>query len=335
MAVVEVTEYKTGRESVSGQLNRRIYQRHFCVRTNNPHTASKEVKIAALIPRPYQPYVTLTEQDYGALVRSVTATQRENSRLLWDVLVAYDSEVELRDNPFLEPPDIRLDTEIYERALIARFDKAHNPEASQNPEFGDPLNAIEPNGLIRGDYCTSAGEPFDPPLMVTEARPLVIFTRNEAIFTVAKKVKYENTLNKYEWCGLQPRQAWLRSIKVQNHVQKATDTQSANIYYVRVEYTFALNAITWDLQVPDIGSYYLDYASGTAVRRAFVVEGTGQPRLGRLDHSVAAQPGKKLAAGEDVQFLKFPDTKRHEVFANLGIDLNLALEERRQRRRGD
>lgn len=332
MAILDVTE-SPRRDGVRGQIGRRLYRREFTVTTNNANTAQKEVLGDIRIPQPYTFYQTTTEIDTGAVVRSVTATQDEASRKVWRVVVEYDSEYEIRDNPFAEPPDIVFDSEMVEEAVYARYDWDFNPETSQNPSAADPRNAVVANGFLRGDFCTSAGEPFDPPIRIQKVRPIVRIGRNEPGVTLANKVLYEGCVNLSMWNGLQPRQAWLKSWRVTSHVQKSTTVNVPDIYYCRSEYTFALKAETWDLQIPDIGSYYLDYSSGTAQQVVFKTK-DGHARMGRLDHSVAAQPGKKLAAGTDVQFLRFSQLMRAVDFTPLNINLNLALSERRARPRG-
>jgi hypothetical protein len=99
-----------------------------------------------------------------------------------------------------------------------------------------------------------------------------------------------------------------------------------------VEYVFALKAETWDLILLDIGSYYIDWSSGSAIKRAFKVEGSGEPRLGLLDHSNPDELGSRLASDQPAQFLRWR-TKREETFSNLGINLDLALSQRRARPR--
>lgn len=334
MAILSVAEYKNGRDAVRGQLGRRLYRRKYVVTTNNAHTEQREILADLRLPQPYTTYLTETGFDLGAVVRSVTATQRDNTRLVWDVVVEYDSEYEIRENPFTEPPEIVFDSELVEEAVYARTDWDYDPQTSQNPAAADPRNAVVGNGFLRGDFCTSAGEPFDPPIKVQKVRPIVRFTRNEAGAPIATKVFFEGCVNLTMWCGLQPRQAWLRSWRMSSHVQKSTTVGVPDIYYARSEYTFALKAETWDLQIPDVGSYYIDYTHVASGERIAFKTKDGHPRLGRLDHSVVAQPGKKLAAGTDVQFLRFSQLLRAVDFTPLGIDLNLSLDLRRAKPRG-
>lgn len=337
MAIVSVTEAHQGRSSFLGQLGRRVRRRHFIVTTDRAVNGSLRVERAIdpttglQIPQPYQTYLTESEFDPGVIVRTVNANQRPESRLVWDVEVEYDSEYEPFENPYTEPPELRYETEIYEQPLPGRAATFYNT-STPSPSSEDPIAGVDALTAWGQGFTTSAGEPFDPPPTMPRARPIVIFTRNQPMFTLADKVKYENSVNKIAWSGLQARQAWLRSIGVSYHVWKSTKVGVPPIYYARVSYTFALKAETWDLQLLDIGSYYLDYSSGSPVRKAFTVEGTGEPRLGLLDHSAEATKGSKLAAGEDAQFLRWR-TFREEDYQPLGINLNLALEHVRTRRR--
>lgn len=331
MAVLSVTEYAKGREGIVGQVGRRLYRRVFVVVTDTPYDDPLVVTSDPEIPQPYDPYQTETTFDNRVVVRSVIPRQRDNNRMVWDVIVEYDSEYEVRDNPFTELPEIRADSETYEQPLPGRAAITYDPQ-SQSPQSEDPAEAGD-QILVWGEgITTSAGEPFDPPVTITKSRPIIVFTRNEPNFSVAFKVRYENTVNKLLWSGLQPRQAWLRSIRATNHVQKSSTVGVADIHYYRVEYTFALRAETWDLMLLDIGSYYVDWSTGSAIKKAFKVEGTGEPRLGLLDHSNPDEPGKKLASDSPAQWLRWR-AFREESYSNLGINLNLALEQRRARRR--
>jgi hypothetical protein len=331
MAILSVSEIAPGRRAARGQIDRRLYVRNFVVLTSSAQTTEHEVvRAEGGLPQPYEPYPT----DFGAVVRNIIAVQREASRLVWDVAVEYDSEYERRDNPFTEPPDIELDSETYEQPLPGRAQTTF--DATQpSPQSQDPTNSSQNANPRWGEgIVTSAGEPFDPPPTQQESRPVIRFTRNQASLTVANKVKYENTVNSQGWSGLQARQAWLRSIRGTSHVQKSTTVGTADLHYIRVTYEFVLKAETWDLQLLDIGSYYLEYsgATSTVLATPGFKTSTGEPRLGLLDHSNEDQPGKKLAAGQAAQFLRWR-TRREEDYESLGINLNLALEERRARKR--
>lgn len=338
MAITAVTESHVGRDGFSSQLSRRGYTRHFTVTTNDPYTTKIVVERATdpntglRIPQPYEFYQTPTEFDTKALVRLVRPRQRDNSRLMWDVFVDYDTEFEPFENPFTEPPVLEFDTETFDQPLpgaAATFYDTGTPASQSEDPSAAGLEVLVAWGA---GITTSAGEPFDPPAVVQRVRPVVRFVHNVPFFLMADKVKWENSVNKTPWNGLQARQAWCRKIGVSYHLWRDTSTTTPDVPYARVSWEFAIKAETWDLFLLDIGSYYLDYSSGSAVRKAFEVEGTGQPRLGLLDHTNQIQLGKKLAAGEDAQFLRFR-AFREEEFNNLGINLNLALEFIRTRRR--
>lgn len=336
--IISVREVAHPRESFVSQLSRRGYVRAFVVTTDSAYTEQIQVQFAidpatgVYIPRPYQYYQTATTYDTKALVRMVSARQRDNTRLVWDVVVEYDTEFEPFENPFTEPPEITFTSETYEQPLPGRAATFYDT-GTPSSQSEDPNEAGQQQLVAWGKgVTTSAGEPFDPPPVMTRARPIVKYGVNLPLFTMAAKVKYENSVNKTAWNGLQPRQAWLRSIEVSYHRWQDSSTTTPDIYFARVNFTWALKAETWDLLILDIGSYYLDWSTGTAVRKAFEVEGTGEKRLGLLDHSVDTQLGKKLAEGQDPQFLRFR-AYREEEFNDLGINLNLALELLRTKRR--
>jgi hypothetical protein len=332
MSVQEIREVAEDRTGPRGQVGRRLYRRHFIVITNSSKDGPVTVLSAAGLPQPYEPYVTESEFDFGAIVRLLTPQQRPNTRTMWDVWVDYDTEFEPFDNPFTEPPEIEDDSEFYDEPLLGTSAVGYSP-GSPSPNSGDPIQDGD-EVLVKGvGYVTSAGEVFDPPPTRPQSRPIVTFTRNQASYSIATKVAYESHVNSEPWSGLQRRQAFCRAIRGRSHVWKSTTVAVPNIFYYRVSYTFALKKETWDLQLPDIGSWYLDWSSGTAVKRSFRVEGTGEPRMGLLDHSNADQPGKRLTSDEQVQWLRWRDTHMQADFNALAIDLNLALANRNTRKR--
>jgi hypothetical protein len=328
---VSVEESKEGRESISAQPDRLLARRLLVVVTNNRQDERTSIEAHPDVPKRYDPYQTDAVFDPRLVVRSVNARQRTESPYVWDVLVEYDSEYELRDNPFSEPPDIRYESEVYDLPLPGRAATSYDYN-SQSPQSEDPVEAGDQITVWGQGITTSAGELFDPPPTDQRSRPIIRFIRNEPNITVAYKVRYENTVNQVPWSGLQARQAWLRSITASSHVQKSSTVGQPDVFYARVEYVFALKAETWDLILLDIGSYYIDWSSGSAIKRAFKVEGSGEPRLGLLDHSNPDELGSRLASDQPAQFLRWR-TKREETFSNLGINLDLALSQRRARPR--
>ena len=337
--ITSVKEVASPRDGFVSQLSRRGYVRNFVVITDSAYTEQVAVQMAVdpntgvFIPRPYQTYQAPSGAfDTKALVRFVRCRQRDNTRLVWDVDVEYDTEFEPFQNPFTEPPELVFDTETYEQPLPGRAATFYNTETPSSQSEEPHIAGGQQLVAWGKGVTTSAGEPFDPPPTMTRARPIVKFTMNVPYFTMALKVKYENSVNKTPWNGLQPRQAWLRSIGVSYHYWQDSSTTTPDIHYARVSFTWAIKVESWDLLILDIGSYYLDWSTGTAVRKSFEVEGTGAPRLGLLDHSVVTQLGKKLADGQDPQFLRFR-AYREEEHNDLGINLNLAMELIRTKRR--
>lgn len=337
MAVVKCSEYAKGRQRGTAQPDRLWCRRPFFVLTNNARDDRIVVENAIdpdtglEIPKLYQPFQTDSEYDPRMVVRNIIATQRDNNRLAWDVMVEYDSEFEVRDDPFSEPPDIRFESEHYQQPLAGKPAQSYvsTSASPQDDETDDGAFVHRNENKVFGHgIVTSAGEPFDPPHTDEESRPVIRYTRNEPNMFVAFKVLFENSVNRDPWSGLQARQALLKSMTGQSHVHKSTTVGQPDIYYARVEYVFVLKAETWDLQLLDIGSYYLKYVAGTAYKFAFRKEGTGEPRLGLLDSSNPDEPGKKLADGQPAQFRRWR-RKRENSFVQLGINLDLALQFRR------
>lgn len=330
MAVIGWSEVSDDRQGMRGQVGRLMARRHFIAETNSPHTEQLAVLSYAECPQPYQPYQTDVAFDPRMVVRALTATPRDNTRLLWDVWVDYDSEYERRDNPFTEPPDIEYDSELFDEPMPGRAAPQYDISSQSGNSGADPLIEVNARGW-QAALSNSAGEVFDPPVTRKSVTPLVRYTRNEPNFTAQYKLFFENTVNNAVWSGLQARQAWLRSIRAQSHVQKSTNVVTPDIFYFRVEYTFALKGETWDIQKLDNGSYYLDYVGLTGYKKAFR-DTNGNPYFGLLDHSDPDEPGKKLADGEDPQYIIFPGY-RETTFDLLGINLNLALDQRLNRPR--
>jgi hypothetical protein len=344
MAVVGTAfELAEGRRGFSGENGVRGYVRVFGVETNNAHDDKNIVLAANGIPGMYLPYISGTTTDFGARVIDQEAVQDPRSRLFWRVTVTYSSQFERIENPFLEPPDIDFDSENYKEPLPGIPSQFSRPGFTLSTPPDDPeelATQASPNqNLIHWGkgILNSAGHPYNPPAEQEASRPVVRYTRNEASFTVAFKIQYENSVNNAAWNGLTDRQAWLRSIRATAQVWKSTDFSTADVTYYRVTYEFVLKQETWDLQLLDYGPYYLDWSSGgiaqgTTPTRYDFTTNTGAPRMGLLDNSDSDRPGRKLAENGTPCFNRYP-TRRQTNFADINISLNLALTDVKTRNR--
>lgn len=337
-----------GREANRGENGVREYRLMYKVLTDNPHDDANVVMTAPNLPLMYNPYITETSEDAEALVVDVDCRQHEKLRTFWIVVLQYSTEwgeqddgTGQTDTPFGEPPVITFGSEIYQEPLPGQSN-------SQIGSLGDPssdLTAIKPQNnqtLInwsggRG-IVNSAGEPYNPPPERQASRPIVTISRNEATFSVAYKCQYENTVNSATWCGLNPRQAWLRSIDATSNIWRSTLFSNVAILYWRVTYTFALKFETWDLQILDHGPYYLKWSGGgidASEKPVAIAFATADftPRFGLLDNSDPNKPGRELATGEPPQWRRYA-VYREVNYTGLNINVNLSLEDLKKRRRG-
>ncbi len=145
MAVTDVNEIWDGR-SGADDGSTRTRERIWRIITDDPFDDAPIVEAAVGVvagdPHP---------NDFGAKARSINARQGE-SRLVWLVTVSYSSAKDLQPNPLNDPAEISWDGEPFQRPLI----KDKDGKAVLN----------------------SAGDPFDPPIMRDDNRPVASVTKN-------------------------------------------------------------------------------------------------------------------------------------------------------------
>jgi hypothetical protein len=354
MAVVgTASELSTGRQGGDNEEGVNTRTRTFAVYTSVASDDSKIVLNAPGLPVIGEQYVTATSSDLASRVIERNAVQDEKSRKFWRVTVVYSNEydqeaTQATASSLDEPPDIQHESETYDEVLpgmpspISANAAAPPPTAPAEELTGPrPGNGQQYSNWSGGrGIVNSAGWPYNPPPTQPATRPIIIFTRNELDYTLLKKVRYENSVNSQPWNGLQPRQAWCRSITAQQYIWRSSQSGLPDQYYYRVTYTFALKWESWDLQLLDYGWYYLKWADGdfgginggeTPTIKTFSTN-DGDPIFGLLDNSDTNKPGRKLAAGQPPQWRIFP-TKRQQDFTQLDIDLNLNLTNIRTRYR--
>jgi hypothetical protein len=127
-------------------------------------------------------YITINAQDQNAFVTSMNAQNggREDP-LLWTVTVEYGwysvNEVgggpEI--NPLLMPIDVSWEFKDYEHVVMMDID-------------GKPV-------------LNSAGDPYDPPLIINVPNQIMTVVRNEATYSVPLAYLYRNSINSGSFAG--------------------------------------------------------------------------------------------------------------------------------------
>jgi hypothetical protein len=177
------------------------------------------------------------EADPGSRVVSITADEDgQADGCGWTVTVDYGPG-EASDNPLDEPPQLDWQFTAYERPV--------DQDTSGNP------------------IVNTAGDPFDPPPMRDDSRPVLVITRNELTFNPATSWEYRDTLNNAAFYG-----APTGTVKLKSRV--GTQVQSrlvAGGSYWRVTYTFEFNADGWAKTILNAG--YRQLASG-ALTQVFI-----------------------------------------------------------------
>lgn len=252
------------------------------------------------------------------------------SRYVWHVTALYSTEYESIAQILNEPPEVDFPSEPGEEPLVGEPNsnlKILPPDstAPSDPNTTGLPVTFRPTG--GKGIINSAGDIYDPPATNRTSTPLVRITRNESSssFSMLRKVLYENSVNSSAWNGLNSRMAWLRLYTGQAmYFTPPTITLTRQLYW-RVTYEFALKYETWDLFLPDAGPSYIEYTGSSGRKKPFI--GPNGPYIGFLDHKTdPAKPGQKLAAGADIQYKQWR-RKREQNFADLNIDLTIALKD--------
>lgn len=269
------------------------YQRVFVVESDADGVGAREVSFATGLPFLGHAYSTDNENDPLVRCISRSAAPVDRHRRLWEVTCQYSSKHEDQDpeenneeeeSLELEPPEVSLDYAVRTRAVTGFANAADG--------YG---NLIQNNF---GGVTTSAGEPFDPPAEEEVLAPVLTISRNELAANFALWNDFANSVNSVAFLGAPPRTVKL-SIQARKQYKK-------NRRYYRVSYVCEFNDLTWDLQLLDIGTWYLEPgANGTTLRKYFLTDDdTPQPRLGLLNGF-----GVPLADGADAVFRRFRRNK--------------------------
>jgi hypothetical protein len=314
-AIVHVTE--KARSGSIDLMYRRSYKRLFIVEVNNPQAGPLQVRTAVdpitglAIPTPGNFYTNGLpsgnpnyEYDHGAWVSNVEASldgeAMTSGNIQWTVAVdysPYDTSLFASD-PSLWPIKVQFGGERTDRVLY--FDW-----------FGNPIT-------------NSAGDPFNPPIVIDDSRSTLIVTRNELVhsFDLTLAEMYRDSINQYTWNGFSPN-------TVKCGIITTTDPQYSSayqVYYYTVTYPFMINRNTWIVRVLDAGMNELSgpygpYNPYTDQFPRAIRDRDGQPVA---DPWPLNGMGQKANVGDPPVVLTF-DGYYVQDFTGLNIDLSLAL----------
>lgn len=272
MAIVFVREV-AGREGVFDSTPVRDFRRVFLVLVDDLSTHPDQVKDAIGIP-------TLNEvhpRDSGSKVQRIIPRQMDDHPELWEVSVEYSSRSsqgsQTNPDPLLRPASFDWSTS---RRTV--------PVTKTKKSCGDS------NEFTSQAITNSAGEPFDPPPVIPDSSLVLRITRNEPLFDPEVR-QFLNCTNMEVFQGFDGCTVLFSDVA-------ATRVFEGDIEFDRVTYTFEINDSDWELELLDQGYYEL--VSGELKPARDGTEGTLPSKPVLLDGA-----GRKLASGEDPEFLAF------------------------------
>lgn len=167
MTVTSVAEIMDGRDTSEDTFRNVTEARHtraFRVVTDDRHDADLDILGAAEVPKNGDVH----PDDPIAFCRGRSASQQDNSPYVWRLLCVYSTGREISNNPLDDAAVLVWNTEQYQR------------------EFTREING---DGVVN-----SAGDPFDPPYVIDDARWAVSVRKNVPAVPAAI-LSYRNAIN--------------------------------------------------------------------------------------------------------------------------------------------
>ena len=187
MAVTAVHELWTGRDGEWTE-DQRSYTRVFRVETNDKADHAGIIETHGQIPKIGTPFPA----DYNARCVSVSPRSESFSPYIWLTTCVYRSKGKDEGSPPEFDPTsdravIRWNTEVYQRVCHKAYWSTTTAEAA------DPRPPAAPATPEIG-VVNSAGDPFDPPVMIDDCRFGVTVTKNLSYVPV-ELLDYVNSIN--------------------------------------------------------------------------------------------------------------------------------------------
>ena len=308
MAVVRVGERKGRRSTTEADDGTKSHQRVFYTETDADTDHGTIVLEASGIPRKGEEHPDDTE----AIVTGRTPHEIEKGH--WDIEIDYSP----RDPG--EPPDSEDGTnKIFrlEPTIAVSFQAMFVPIDAESEIDGSAWYILGGGGgvtLFRTSGLTNAaGEAWDPPVMRRQSMPVITITQNYPAFNNEAVLKFVDSVNLHEVTVagfiLHERTGMMMGITTPG-VQYET-ILGQRVPYFPVTFTIHVNMETWDIQLMEHGTFYID-ASDSNKRKAFLTD-EGQPRIGLLTEAGDDN------TGNDPIFKVLDKANKQEDWKELGL----------------
>lgn len=275
----------------------------YYVTTDDVDDGPATARTAFGIPAIGDPYTLGNELDARAVVIEKTARERE-SPWEWEVEVMYSTKEQDGEQQEEQDPT-QLDAEV---SLEFQTRTVAIPGYFQNPESPNVL------GNLSMGIVASNGELFDPQPEYELAEPVLTIVKNLRAVSITWLMSVANCVNITSFYGADPRQLRLMPPTTRRAYDKVIG------YYYPTTFQFAYRYETWDLQILNIGTYYMN----AGVRTPFK-DKEGHPYLGLLtstgdaiNKTSAEDIGRWTTTGDDVSFQRLR-IYREIDFNSLGI----------------
>ncbi len=263
------TQYTVIEMPPSGSVNEkgeRHYVRRFQVTTTNPLDGPKKVA-AAVNYTYYESYPYAGEDDPYAILKRVDV-QPTDTLGVWNVVLDYDSAPNavdrgaVRTDPNGGRPDQAPKTageasnqqRPESRPWVLKWGSAQTEKLLRNDRSGpsDPFVKGYALSNKKGKLvATSAGQLFDPPISIPEARPTLSITAYSSFAETANIPYWVNRVNHAKWLG------WPRDCaRVTSYAITSQYEQNSFFWQIDVEIQFNIDG--WNpVRVLDAGTFEL------------------------------------------------------------------------------
>jgi hypothetical protein len=308
MPWLSTIEVPVNREAGVDYKAKRDYQREFIVLMDALTDGSIQVSVAPGIPRLFDLFIdTDGTRDLGARCYDVRAKQDADDPYRWHVTAKYTSGDRSRYSKFSpERGDERgSDANPLQRPPIVIWGQQ---KVQRVLEFDMSQQAVGQNGQ---PVLNSAGDPFDPPVVVEDTYPTLTYIRNEGTFDPGVPIAYKDAINNDVFLGAPQYCSKVDGITARSNVEN-------NLQYFEVTYQFSFRRWNppvekgWLSQILDRGFYEID-ANGNKKRikdgfaqdivTPFPLDGKGGKLVG-TGALIGNGPGRQFQAS-DYKYLTF------------------------------